>query len=293
MKNITILGHRGNFGSFLHTLFLPHIIKEHKNYTVQGLDIHSPLAEQESLLAESHHVIPCFPLQVFHQLITDTFLAVVALRAQQSLHTTLWITASLQAPAFHHIRRCYALCPVELHSFVHVIGLHPMYGPHSFSTNERINRSYSLQNVLTHTSSDIAQQQATNAVALLATMGINTLHVESPEYHDRMVAFSQGLVFRFALLVEEDPVFSALLERYFPHLFFTFRQDALLMKAFLRLNPATESITFHEAWHSTGRSTREDVLKTFRLVDEYYNNEMPLITTRSYNELRALSRSVE
>ncbi len=293
MSTISILGNQGHFGSFLQTLFLPHSLQHCDPFQLEGCDLQSTPMLYDTQLSNSEHVIPCFPLHIYHSLLADTYVQLATLRARQGLHTTLWIISSLQGPAWSHVQRVISLCSDAIQQYIHIVGFHPMFGPQSFATNPRINQAHNLQNVFTFASSEYAQQQAEKLIECLKKQGIGTITVPSPIDHDRIVASTQGLVFRFALFAEEDPIFSALLQQYFPHLFFTFQQDTALMRAFVRLNPYTHDMSFKSAWQETGRSTREDILRTFRHVDTVFNPQLPIITTRSYNELRALSQSID
>lgn len=289
---IGILGNQGHFGRFIETLLLPQVLSNCP-YTVHGLDQTATLSAFDLLLKDAHHCVPCLPLHSYHTHIGEILTGIVTSRAQHHIPTYLWIIASLQAPVFQRIEQYMAILPPALHHHLHIIGLHPLYGPNSFSTNPVVNRSNALHNVITSTTTHEAKLMADTVQPLFEAIGITTTMVESPLEHDRIVATTQGLVFRFALFCEEDATFSALLQQHFPHLYFTFQADTALMKAFIRLNPTTAHIIVNDTWHKTARSSRADLLETFRLLDAYHNPTEPHITTRNYNELRRLAQTHE
>jgi prephenate dehydrogenase len=191
-----------------------------------------------------------------------------------------------------------ATLEIVANPFLSAIFVHPMYGPNGFRATEPEARTF--QNVLTAMSEGLehplAEEVAQISGAFRNAFNITTTNAFSPEQHDRITAYSQGLSYCVARLMFEQSEVDGLLRESMPDLYHSFHANHDLILDFLRINAYMPQViaAFAEARRQTGDSTYEDVLQAFAHADMALNRgKDSLIPTKWYEKLRASASVVK
>jgi prephenate dehydrogenase len=170
-----------------------------------------------------------------------------------------------------------------------------MYGPNGFRSTEPEARTF--QNLLTATcegsAHPLSEEVARVCRHLLSAYNIKTNARFSPEDHDRITAYSQGLSYCVARLMFERPELDALLREELPDLHLSFHANHDLILDFIEINPYMPRViaAFEQSWHLTARSGYVDVLHAFGQADRALNRgEDSPIPTKWYEKLRRAAR---
>ncbi len=284
---LLIVGGAGEFGQFLQRDILPHICVK----TVSSVDRETPSEEHKSLLKQARHVVVATPLAGYAELACE----LVYRCRDVSESKTLWLIPSVQAGVW---RAVTATLDMVHNPRVSAVFVHPMYGPNGFRETEPAARTF--QNVLTakHEGADnpVKEEIARIASTFHSRFNIATTAEFSPEEHDRITAYSQGLSYCVAKLMFQRPELATLVQRQMPDLYNSFRANQELIIDFLRINSYMPQViaAFNDSWEQTTRDTFTDIVRAFRTADQTLNRGADSsISTKWYEKLRAASLQIE
>jgi prephenate dehydrogenase len=284
--DMLIVGGGGEFGQFLQRDILPHICAK----TVSTIERETSSEEQKSLLKSAQHVVLATPLAGYAQLACE-----LVYRCRDfSEPKTIWLIPSVQAGVWRAVTATLVMVNNPKLSAVFV---HPMYGPNGFRETEIEARTF--QNVLTATheglGNPLEKEIAKITSAFHATFNIVTTAAFSPEEHDRITAYSQGLSYCVGKLMFQRSELAALIQQHIPDLYRSFRANQDLIIDFLRINSYTPQViaTFNHSWEQTTKSTFTDILIAFSAADNVLNRgAKPPISIKWYEKLRTASLQI-
>lgn len=283
---VLIVGGAGEFGQFLQRDILPHICVK----TVSSVDRETPSDEHKSLFKQGRHVVVATPLAGYAELACE----LVYRCRDVSESKTLWLIPSVQAGVW---RAVTATLEMVNNPRLSAVFVHPMYGPNGFRETELQARTF--QNVLTatHEGADnpLKEEIARIASRFHTTFNIATTAEYSPEEHDRITAYSQGLSYCVAKLMFQHPELAALVHRQMPDLHNSFGANQELIIDFLRINSYMPQViaAFNDSWEQTTKKTFVDILRAFRTADHTLNRGADsAISTKWYEKLRTASLQI-
>ena len=284
-QNVLIIGGAGEFGQFLQHDILPNIC----HATVSITERETPRATQSALLENSRHVVIATPLAGYAELACDLIYQSRKLGQKK----TLWLIPSVQAGVY---RAVAATLEIVSNPKLSAVFLHPMYGPNGFRETEQEARTF--QNVLTATyvGQEHGLEQEVDEIMNLfrSRFNISTTNSFTPDEHDRVTAYSQGLSYCVGRLMFENVVLNEMLKTELPDLHHSFTANHDLILDFVRINSYMPQVlaAFSDAWRHTKQSGYADVLRAFAVADSSLNRGMDSpISTKWYERLRAAARS--
>lgn len=280
---LLIVGGAGEFGQFLQRDILPHICVK----TVSSVDRETPSEERKSLLKQARHVVVATPLAGYAQLACELVYGCRDVTESK----TLWLIPSVQAGVW---RAVTATLEMVHNPRLSAVFVHPMYGPNGFRETEREARTF--QNILTATyegADNPAKDEITGIASMFHTrFNIATTAEFSPEEHDRITAYSQGLSYCVAKLMFQRPELAAVVYRQMPDLHNSFHANQELIIDFLRINSYMPQViaAFNDSWEQTTKTTFEDIVRAFGTADHTLNRGADsAISTKWYEKLRMAS----
>ena len=283
---VLIIGGEGEFGRFLRQDILPGLGIIH----VSLIERDTPREDHHSFLETAHHVVLATPLAGYAERACE----LIYQSRTVSSGTTLWLIPSVQAGAW---RAAFATLELVANPHLSAVLLHPMYGPNGFRETEVEARTF--QNVLTATYSG-AEHPLDDELTAFANMFLTTFNIRTtasftPDEHDRVTAYSQGLSYCVARLMFELPELNRILRKEMPDLHHSFSGNRDLILDFIRINSYMPQVVaaFADAWRQTERSNYNDVLNAFARADGALNQgaDSP-ISTKWYEKLRAAAREL-
>jgi hypothetical protein len=252
------------------------------------IDRETDQGEQSYLLEQARHVVLATPLAGYAELACEFAYKFRAFHAP----TTFWLIPSVQAGVWGAVT---ATLKTMANPHLSAVFAHPMYGPNGFRSTEPEARTF--QNILTATregaAHPLSQELARVCKVLMSAFNITTNTQFSPEDHDRITAYSQGLSYCVGRLMFERPGLDALLRREMPDLHHSFHANHNLILDFIKINPYMPRViaAFEDSWHLTARSGYADLLRAFALADRALNlGEDSPIPTKWYEKLRRAAR---
>jgi prephenate dehydrogenase len=280
-KSVLIVGGEGEFGRFLRQDILPSLGVTH----VSAIERETPREEHESYLATARHIVLATPLAGYAERACEM---IYQSRTLDST-TTFWLIASVQAGVWRAVSATLELVANPRLSAVFV---HPMYGPNGFRETEPEARTF--QNVLTATyagTNHPLDDELREIVDLFLTeFNIRTTTSFTPDEHDRVTAYSQGLSYCVARLMFERPELDQILREEMADLHRSFTSNRDLILDFVRINSYMPQVlaAFTDAWRQTNQSNYNDLLTAFARADTALNRgaNSP-ISTKWYERLRA------
>jgi prephenate dehydrogenase len=280
-KSVLIVGGEGEFGRFLRQDILPSLGVTH----VSAIERETPREEHESYLATARHIVLATPLAGYAERACEM---IYQSRTLDST-TTFWLIASVQAGVWRAVSATLELVANPRLSAVFV---HPMYGPNGFRETEPEARTF--QNVLTATyagTNHPLDDELEEIVDLFLTeFNIRTTTSFTPDEHDRVTAYSQGLSYCVARLMFERPELDQILREEMADLHRSFTSNRDLILDFVRINSYMPQVlaAFTDAWRQTNQSNYNDLLTAFARADTALNRgaNSP-ISTKWYERLRA------
>ena len=283
-KRVLIVGGEGEFGRFLRHDILPSLGVNR----VSVIERETPREEHESYLATARHIVLATPLAGYAERACEM---IYQSRTLDNT-TTFWLIASVQAGVWRAVSATLELVANPCLSAVFV---HPMYGPNGFRETEPEARTF--QNVLTATYAGadhpLDDEVATIVDLFLTQFNIRTTASFTPDEHDRITAYSQGLSYCVARLMFERPELDQILREKMADLQRSFTSNRELILDFLRINSYMPQViaAFMDAWRQTNQSNYSDLLTAFARADAALNRgaNSP-ISTKWYEKLRAASR---
>lgn len=286
-KSVLIVGGEGEFGRFLRQDILPGLGVTH----VAVIERETPREEHESYLATARHIVLATPLAGYAERACEM---IYQSRTLDST-TTFWIIASVQAGVW---RAVSATLELVANAWLSAVFVHPMYGPNGFRETEPEARTF--QNVLTATyagANHPLDDELAGLVDLFVTeFNIRTTTSFTPDEHDRITAYSQGLSYCVARLMFERPDLDQILREKMSDLHRSFTSNRDLIFDFLRINSYMPQViaAFMDAWRQTNQSNDNDLLTAFARADAALNRgaNSP-ISTKWYEKLRAASREFQ
>jgi prephenate dehydrogenase len=282
-KPIVIIGGNGEFGQFLRHDILPGLGEAN----LQVIERDLPREDQASILEKARHIVLATPLAGYAERACDL---VYQLRSISEC-TTLWLIPSVQAGVW---RATCATLELVANPNLSAVFVHPMYGPNGFRETEPEARTF--QNVLTAKyegeEHPLLHEVTEVTNSFLTRFNIGTTSAFSPDEHDRVTAYSQGLSYCVGRLMFEHPPLEAILREKMPDLHRSFSANHDLILDFLRINSYMPQViaAFVDAWRQTNQSNYSDALNAFARADEALNRgaESP-ISTKWYERLRAVA----
>jgi prephenate dehydrogenase len=279
--NVLIIGGEGEFGQFLRHDILPGL----GVIDVSVIERDTPREEHRSFLHKARHIVLATPLAGYAELACD----LIYQSRQLNEVTTLWFIPSVQAGVW---RAVSATLELVANPHLSAVFLHPMYGPNGFRETEPEARTF--QNVLTATypgaNHSLDEELAKISQSFLTRFNIKTTGYFTPDEHDRVTAYSQGLSYCVARLMFDHPELDRILHEQMPDLHHSFSANHDLIVDFVRINSYMPQViaAFTDSWRQTGQSTYHDVLAAFARADAALNRgaESP-ISTKWYERLRA------
>jgi prephenate dehydrogenase len=285
-KSVLIVGGEGEFGRFLRHDILPSLGVNHASV----IERETPRDEHESYLATARHIVLATPLAGYAERACEMIYQSRALNST----TTFWLIASVQAGVWRAVSATLELVANPRLSAVFV---HPMYGPNGFRETEPEARTF--QNVLTATyagTNHPLDDELTSIIDLFLTeFNIRTTTSFTPDEHDRITAYSQGLSYCVARLMFERPELDQIVRKEMPDLHRSFTSNRDLILDFVRINSYMPQViaAFMDAWRQTNQSNYHDLLTAFARADAALNRgaNSP-ISTKWYERLRASAREI-
>jgi len=277
---IVLIGANGEFGQFLQHDILPDL----GPLTLDTIERDTSRERRGSILSNARHVILATPLAGYAELACD-----LIYQLRQCEHpTTLWLIPSVQAGVW---RAVTATLEILGNPYLSAVFVHPMYGPNGFRETEAEARTF--QNVLTATHEgnrhSLAGEVSDIAALFQSKFNIKTISSFSPDAHDRVTAYSQGLSYCVGRLLFAQPEFDAIMRERMPDLDRSFRANHDLILDFLRINSYMPQViaAFDHSWRETNQSTYEDIVTAFARADASLNRgEESPISTKWYEKLR-------
>ena len=278
---IVIIGANGEFGQFLQHDILPSL----GSFRFETIDRDTSPEQRGPILQNARHVIVATPLAGYAELACD-----LIYHLRQCDHpTTVWLIPSVQAGVW---RAVTATLEIVGNAYLSAVFVHPMYGPNGFRETEAEARTF--QNVLTaihegHRHS-LAEEVSEIAAVFQSQFNIRTTTTFTPDEHDRVTAYSQGLSYCVGRLLFAEPAFDAIVRERMPDLHRSFRANHDLILDFLRINSYMPQViaAFDHSWRETNQSRYEDIVMAFARADASLNrDEESPISTKWYEKLRA------
>jgi prephenate dehydrogenase len=280
-SNILIVGGEGEFGRFLRHDILPHF----DSLNVSIIERYTTREEHSQQLQHARHVVLATPLAGYAELACEQVYRCRDLKEP----TTLWLIPSVQAGVW---RAVSATLELVANPAISAVFLHPMYGPNGFRETEPEARTF--QNVLTatHVGSNHQLDIEVNGTvrAFQSKFNISTTTRFSPDQHDQVTAYSQGLSYCVGKLMFEQPHVEKIIKEQLPDLHHSFTANHELIVDFLRINSYMPQVlaAFSDAWRHTSQQSYLDVLNAFAKADAALNRgEESPISTKWYEKLRA------
>ena len=281
--DVLIIGGDGEFGQFLQRDILPQICVKN----VSSIERETPRENQKSLLDRAQHIVVATPLAGYAELACE----LVYRCREVSESKTLWLIPSVQSGVW---RAVTATLDMVNNPKLSAVFVHPMYGPNGFRETELEARTF--QNVLTatHEAPDNALKEELSRLTSIfhTTFNIATTTQFTPEEHDQITAYSQGLSYCVGKLMFQRLELSALVEEQMPDLHNSFRANQELILDFLRINSYMPQViaAFNDSWEQTTKAGFTDILRAFRMADTALNRgaDSP-ISTKWYERLRTAS----
>ena len=285
-ESVLIVGGEGEFGRFLRQDILPSLGVTH----VSVIERETPREEHESYLASARHIVLATPLAGYAERACEMIYQSRALNST----ITFWLIASVQAGVW---RAVSATLELVANAGLSAVFVHPMYGPNGFRETEPEARTF--QNVLTATyagRNHSLDDELTELVDLfLSEFNIRTTTSFTPDEHDRITAYSQGLSYCVARLMFERPELDQILREEMSDLHHSFTSNRDLILDFVRINSYMPQViaAFMDAWRQTNQSDYNDLLTAFARADAALNRgaNSP-ISTKWYEKLRASAREI-
>ena len=285
-KNVVIIGGAGEFGQFLRHDILPGLGVG----DIGVIERDSPREQHTRLLEVARHIVLTTPLAGYAERACELIYQSRDLEEA----TTLWLVPSVQSGVWRAVSATLELVANDRLSAVFV---HPMYGPNGFRETEPEARTF--QNVLTAVHSgehhDLTDEVKDISDRFLTRFNISTTTSFSPDEHDRVTAYSQGLSYCVGKLIFDRPDLDSILREALPDLHHSFTANHDLILDFLRINSYMPQViaAFAEAWRQTNQSSFVDVVTAFASADASLNRgvESP-ISTKWYEKLRAAARTL-
>ena len=283
--NVLIIGGGGEFGQFLQQDILPSLCP----VRVSTIEWDTPRESHQPLLANSRHIVLATPLAGYAELACDLIYQSRQLKEAK----TFWLIPSVQAGVY---RAVSATLEIVANPDLSAVFLHPMYGPNGFRETEPEARTF--QNVLTATYKGSTQPLDIGVEKILSLFesrfNISTTTSFTPDEHDRVTAYSQGLSYCVGRLMFENAQLNAMLKSEMPDLHRSFTANHDLILDFLRINSYMPQVlaAFSDAWRHTRQTDYHDVLEAFATADSALNRgaDSP-ISTKWYERLRAATKS--
>jgi prephenate dehydrogenase len=283
-KKVVIIGGEGEFGQFLRHDILPGL----GVIDASVIERDTPREEHRSFLHSARHVVLATPLAGYAELACD----LIYHSRQLDEVTTLWFIPSVQAGVW---RAVSATLELVANPYLSAVFLHPMYGPNGFRETEPEARTF--QNVLTATypgaNHSLDAELADISQSFLTRFNIKTTGCFTPDEHDRVTAYSQGLSYCVARLMFERPELDAILHEQMPDLHHSFTANHNLIVDFVRINSYMPQViaAFTDSWRQTNQTSYHDIVTAFARADAALNRgaESP-ISTKWYERLRATAR---
>src|SRR4030095_6018307 len=177
----------------------------------------TPRVEHASLLEASSNIVLATPLAGYAERACE-----LVYQSRQLDHaTTLWLIPSVQSGVY---RAVTATLELVSNPRLSAIFVHPMYGPNGFRETEPEARTF--QNVLTSTyagANHPLDNELTGLINLFLTkFNIRTTASFTPDEHDRVTAYSQGLSYCVARLMFERPELNQILREKISDLHYSF-----------------------------------------------------------------------
>jgi prephenate dehydrogenase len=286
-KSTLVVGGRGEFGQFLQQDILPILGMD----PILTIERETPGDESLAQLQRARHIVLATPLAGYAELACELVYRCRDLRGL----TTIWLIPSVQAGVW---RAVTATLEIVGNPFLSAVFVHPMYGPNGFRATEPEARTF--QNVLTATyegkDHPLTEEVAHMGEAFRSGFNITTTNAFSPEQHDQITAYSQGLSYCVARLMFEQSQLDALLRKNMPDLYHSFHANHDLILDFIRINAYMPQViaAFAEARRQTTESSYQDVLQAFAHADTALNRgEDSAIPTKWYEKLRASALVVQ
>jgi prephenate dehydrogenase len=281
--DVLIVGSGGEFGQFLQRDILPHTSARN----VAGVERDTPSEEQQSLIKQARHIVLATPLAGYAELACE----LVYRCRDVSEAKTLWLIPSVQAGVW---RAVTATLEMVDNPKLSALFVHPMYGPNGFRETELEARTF--QNVLTATheapGNPLQEEVEKFSGTFKTTFNIGTTREFSPEQHDQITAYSQGLSYCVGRLMFQRPELAAVVQEQMPDLHRSFRANHDLIIDFLRINSYMPQViaAFNHSWEQTRKAGFADILTAFRQADDALNRgaDSP-ISTKWYERLRTAS----
>jgi hypothetical protein len=282
--SLLIIGGDGEFGQFLRHDILPGL----GVINVSVIERETPREQHASLLDSARHVVLATPLAGYAERACDLIYQTRSLNEP----TTLWLIPSVQAGVW---RAVSATLELVANSHLSAVFVHPMYGPNGFRETEPEARTF--QNVLTATyegrEHSLDKELAEISSSFLTRFNIKTTASFTPDEHDRVTAYSQGLSYCVGGLMFDRPELDAILREQMPDLHHSFSANHDLIVDFLRINSYMPQViaAFSDSWRQTEQSNYRDMLMAFASADAALNRhaESP-ISTKWYEKLRSSAR---
>jgi hypothetical protein len=282
--NVAVIGGDGEFGQFLRQDILPAL-------GVTGVLVverDTPALKAAALLAIARHVVLATPLAGYAERACDL---IYENRATNE-SATFWLIPSVQAGVW---RAVSATLEIVANPHLSAVFLHPMYGPNGFRETEPEARTF--QNVLTATyagaSHSLDSELNQVATFFLDRFNIGTTVSFTPDEHDRITAYSQGLSYCVGRLMFENRELDEIMRTNMPDLHHSFRANHDLILDFVRINSYMPQViaAFSDSWRQTNESTFADIVIAFARADSALNHgaESP-IPTKWYERLRVEAR---
>jgi prephenate dehydrogenase len=285
-KSVLIVGGEGEFGRFLRHDILPSLGVNHASV----IERETPREQHESYLATARHIVLATPLAGYAERACEMIYQSRTLNST----TTFWLIASVQAGVWRAVSATLELVANPRLSAVFV---HPMYGPNGFRETEPEARTF--QNVLTATyagTNHPLDDELTSIINLFLTeFNIRTTTSFTPDEHDRITAYSQGLSYCVARLMFERAELDQIVREEMPDLHRSFTSNRDLILDFVRINSYMPQViaAFMDSWRQTDQSNYHDLLTAFARADAALNRgaNSP-ISTKWYERLRASAREI-
>jgi prephenate dehydrogenase len=281
---VAIVGANGEFGQFLQRDILPGLDAS----ILAAIERDTSNDHRGLILEEAHHIVVATPLAGYAELACNL---IYHLR-QCNQPTTLWLIPSVQAGVW---RAVTATLEILNNPHLSSVFVHPMYGPNGFRETEAESRTF--QNVLTGKyegdEHPLADEISTIAALFSSRFNINTTTSFTPDEHDRVTAYSQGLSYCVGRLMFDRPDLEAIVRERMPDLHHSFRANHDLILDFLRINSYMPQViaAFEDSWRQTRQTNYDDILTAFAQADASLNRgEESLISTKWYEKLRAANK---
>src|SRR5690242_17566686 len=261
---VAIIGANGEFGQFLQHDVFPELGVS----TLEPIERDTSRERRGSILGDARHIILATPMAGYAEIACDL---IYHLRLC-SHPTTLWLIPSVQAGVW---RAVTATLEIVNNPHLSAVFVHPMYGPNGFRETEAESRTF--QNVLTATyegtEHSLADEVSNVSELFRSTFNISTTRSFTPDEHDRVTAYSQGLSYCVGRLMFDRIELEEIVRERMPDLHRSFRANHDLILDFLRINSYMPQViaAFADSWRQTGQKNYNDILVAFQHADASLN----------------------